>query len=351
MEYEDRELIVYEIVSGKTYATFRGQEYHTVINTVDDKHRASIFYKQLLDDLKYESIMSWEEAQRVSARLGLWTSENEAGLESLNNMLEDLKLQLYLSHYLADRVESFKKQIEKVKHGIDKSTNNKYSLYHATKEYYASTMKKQYLIALSIRDEDDQPIYTHKNFWVSDPTILNIFFNKSMASYSAEQFREVARTDPWRSMWSGSKGHVYGTPSSQWTEEQRILVAYSKMYDSVHESMDSPPDEVIEDDDMLDGWFIKQRKDREKSKREKQTADMFKGNKKGGNQELFLMAGNKDQAKNIYNMNDEQGKNTIKNREREIKSKGSVQHQDLKDVQMDMRMQATRETMEHMRKR
>jgi hypothetical protein len=47
------------------------------------------------------------------------------------------------------------------------------------------------------------------------------------------------------------------------------------MYDNVYESMECPPDEVIKDDDMLDGWFIQQHKDREKKLKEKSTDEKF----------------------------------------------------------------------------
>ena len=350
MEYEERELKLYSILNAKTYLEFQGKRYYTTINTVEDKHRASILYHDIINDLKYETIMSWVQAQKMTEKLGLWTTENESGLESLNKMLDDLKLQLYLHHYIPDRVEAFTKQIEKVRSGIEKSTNNKYVLYHATKEYYTSNIKRQYLLALSIRDENDQPVYTHENFWVSDATILNVFENRSLTNFmTITEIRELARSDPWRSMWGPSKANALSGPSTSWTEEQKVLVSYSRMYDNVYESMECPSDMVIENDDMLDGWFISQRKEREKARNEKAADKLFKGGE--GHQELFLMAGSQEHAQNIYNMNDEQSRNTIKSREKQIKEKGEVKHQNLQDVQMDMRMQATQETMQKMRNR
>lgn len=351
MENEDKELKIYSIITGKTYLTYKGQEYHTVINTPEEKYRASLVYQQTLDDLKYESIMSWEEAQRVSNQIGIWTKENESGLESLIKMLEDLKLQLYRSRLIPDRVKSFKSQIEKVKHGIEKSNTNKYKLYHATKEYYASVVKKQYLVGLSIRDEDNQQIYTHKNFWVSDNTLIDLFINKIFENQlSMSSIRELARNEPWRSMWATQKGQVFGISSTCWTDDQRVLASFSRMYDNVYESMESPEDTVIEDDDMLDGWFIHQRKEREKSKQEKVASHMFKG-QKNGNQELFLMANSQESAQAIYNMNDEQGKSIVQNRQQQIKNKGYVEHSELADVQLDLKLQANQELREKMRKR
>ena len=42
------------------------------------------------------------------------------------------------------------------------------------------------------------------------------------------------------------------------------MVSFSRMYDGAYGSPECPPDKVIEDDDMFDGWLIDQRRTREK---------------------------------------------------------------------------------------
>lgn len=351
-ENHDIESKLYQILHATHYFTFNGIKYKSVANTIEDKYLANLIYNEILEEVKYENIMSWEQAKFVSERLGIWTSQNEEGLKGMEKMLENLKLDLYKSHINPDKVKTLRKQIKNIKSGIQKSNNNKHTLYHCTKEYYALNIKRQFLIALSIRDMNNNRLFTIDNFWDSDDSLINAATEIMNTNYIPhEDIRKIARSEPWRSMWIINKGNTFSTASTEWTDEQRILASYSKMYDNVYESMDCPPDNIINDDDMLDGWFIDQRREKEKKQKES-SIDKVVGNKKGKDgQELFIMANSHDQAKEIYNMNDEATKAIIRSREQTIKAKGEVDHGDLPDVQNELRMQATRQFQSMMRKR
>ena len=84
------------------------------------------------------------------------------------------------------------------------------------------------------------------------------------------EIRELARSEPWKSIWSSSKneGVLFGKRAIELSEEQKHLIMWSTMYDSIGESPDSPSDKIIADDDMLDGWLILQRREREHNKKE-----------------------------------------------------------------------------------
>ncbi len=45
-----------------------------------------------------------------------------------------------------------------------------------------------------------------------------------------------------------------------WTVAQKMFVYWSTFYDSVYESVDRPPDRVIEDDSKLEVWLKSQKK-------------------------------------------------------------------------------------------
>jgi len=122
------------------------------------------------------------------------------------------------------------------------------------------------------------------------------------------------------------------------------------MYDNVYESMDCPPDEVIANDDMLDGWFIKQSRERKEKQKEKSLEDKFGNFKDKDGQELFIAVRPED-ITDVYNMNDAKGMSTIKSRNKQIKEQGEVKHAHLRDVQMDLHMQKTQEMRETMRRR
>jgi len=351
MEYIDIENKLYQIISSTYYITYQRQEYKSIPNSIDDRNRASILYQEILDDIKYDDMISWEQAKIISQRLGIWTSENDNALQSLSNMLDNLKLELFLNHYNPTKVKKLEKQIASLKKGIEKSNDNKYTLYAHTKEYYASNIKKDFLIGISIRDKNDKKIILPEDFWLCNNPLIEMFHSVINRGYiSVAEIREIARSEPWRSMWLAQKGDSFGVKSVEWTETQRLLVSFSRMYDNVYESMDCPPDEVIANDDMLDGWFIKQSRERKEKQKEKSLEDKFGNFKDKDGQELFIAVRPED-ITDVYNMNDAKGMSTIKSRNKQIKEQGEVKHQHLKDVQMDLHMQKTQEMRETMRRR
>tara|TARA_R110000824_G_scaffold301927_1_gene489852 strand:+ start:35 stop:424 length:390 start_codon:yes stop_codon:yes gene_type:complete len=118
------------------------------------------------------------------------------------------------------------------------------------------------------------------------------------------------------------------------------------MYDNVYQSPDAPDEKIVEDDICLDGWFIAQKREREKD-RKKQAADNLLTNPKIANsQEVMLMANNQQKAKDILDLNSPQGRAVIEARNQQIDDltkdtdSGPVSFKELNDVKMDRHMNA-----------
>ena len=151
--------------------------------------------------------------------------------------------------------------------------------------------------------------------------------------------REIVRTDPWRSYWgSAPKHNIFGSTSKELNLIQRSAVLFAKMYENVYQNPDCPPDDVFEDDDMFDGWMIKERIKREKDK-DKKAVDNMAGNAKGG--EVFLVAENRSDADKIFAVNAQTERMKIRGREQELNAqRGDFKlEKDLRDVKMDLRNQ------------
>lgn len=352
MEYAEIERKLYQIITGTYYLSFDGKEYKSVPNTAEEKHRSNLIYLNALNDIKYENIMSWDDAKIISDRLGIWTQKDDVSLSGLEKMLENLKLDLY-NNYNKDpmKEKSYRKQIKSIKTGITRSQNNKHALYHGTKEYFAENTKKQFLLALSLRDIDNNRIFSYNNFWEIDQVIMELFadeVHKNLVPH--EDIRTIAHKEPWRTMWLNQHGEAFNIPAIHWTDDQRLLASYSRMYDNVYESMECPPDKVIEDHDMLDGWLINQRREREKKQKEKEVEDKYGSVKNQDGQELFIVANDRNKASEIYNMNNDIGRGVIQTRQNSLHGKGTeVKHQHLPDVQMELKLQATQEMRDRMR--
>jgi len=101
----------------------------------------------------------------------------------------------------------------------------------------------------------------------ADDTLVHSVLDgiRDIHMFSVADIREIARSGTWRFRWNGAKGigNLFGKPISEFDAEQQSLLYWSQVYDSVYESMEKPPDSIIEDDEALDKWFEdKYRKDK-----------------------------------------------------------------------------------------
>ena len=141
----------------------------------------------------------------------------------------------------------------------------------------------------------------------------------------------------WRSYWTSSKNgaSLFVGSVSEWSDDQRVLASMSRMYDNVYEHPECPSDQVIDDDDMLDGWMILQRRLVDAQKK-KQAVDALHPKLKNA-QEVFIRADDSQEAQEIKSFNTQEGLNIINQRSDFINAHGSVSSIELPDVQMDLR--------------
>ena len=102
------------------------------------------------------------------------------------------------------------------------------------------------------------------DFDFSKYSIYRILDQYNANSIAISEYRKIARTDPWRSMWIAStkREGIFDKVPSDYNTPQLYLCSYSIMYDNVYQSPDAPDEKIVEDDICLDGWFISQRRER-----------------------------------------------------------------------------------------
>jgi hypothetical protein len=171
-----------------------------------------------------------------------------------------------------------------------------------------------------------------------------IDLNAIMNGYYAElldsdTIRMLSRSYPWTSYWPVLKinGRIF--ENINLTFEQQTLISWSTMYDRIYESPDCPSEEVISDDDMLDGWLLVQKRQRE-GERQKQELQKKVGGKLGKADDVFLMAETPADAQKIDMLNEPHMVRVKKQRMAEIKSQGGqLLEQQFTDVKMKRTMQ------------
>ena len=90
-------------------------------------------------------------------------------------------------------------------------------------------------------------------------------------------------------------------------------------------------EEVINDDDMLDGWFIIQRKKSESERAKSELEERTQNDKIMNSDEVYVFTDSRKEADAIEGMNSVNSSMIKKERLQTIKGKGSAQDQDFRD--------------------
>jgi len=115
------------------------------------------------------------------------------------------------------------------------------------------------------------------------------------------------------------------------------LISWSQLYDNIAEHPECPPDDLINDDDALDGWMINQKREREQKKNQN-SIDSSLTDKVKNSSEIFIVAHSQKERDRIESMNSPEVKAIKRSREKIIQEKGEVSDLDFSDVRRDIQM-------------
>ena len=340
LEKRERESIVSRILSGVIFFRLDEKIYKISNPTSEDICLAEFLAAEAAQNLNFNQLLTREQATVKLEQLGLWTPEDEGKLEDSEKALENFKVNLFDQRLNSRAVHGLKQRIAGIKKLLNKSYAKKATFEHATLENFTESVRDQFKAAISTTDLEGNKFYDAETFFSSDCRVMQTANAHITAEHALiNVLREIVRTDPWRSYWgSAPKHNIFGSTSKELNLIQRSAVLFAKMYENVYQNPDCPPDDVFEDDDMFDGWMIKERIKREKDK-DKKAVDNMAGNAKGG--EVFLVAENRSDADKIFAVNAQTERMKIRGREQELNAqRGDFKlEKDLRDVKMDLRNQ------------
>lgn len=263
------------ILWGRRYISVddaKGKSYILIAKDLELKDRVWIdfIYKQALADGKTKRLMTHSELAFYHDKAGVWTKASEHNLENLHNTLKKINKTLDEDD-LSKRERKHTVKIKKsVEDEIGKVNLEKSRLFNNTIEVYSETAKINAVLFCTLyRDEDTKFWETWDSFLeYGDKKFIDNAINSvfSKTQMETSDIRAIARSATWRVKWNAykSSGNLFGKPLVELTTEQESIIYWSQVYDIVYESMDRPPEDVINDDDALDEWFKEQSKNRKK---------------------------------------------------------------------------------------
>lgn len=336
-------MYISRVLSGYYIFIYNNTKYKLIYPDTNIKYEAELYANEEFENNKFNDWITEENILDYLVNVGLWTYGGDDNLKKIEDQIENLKVDLYKNFLNPTKLKSIKRTLANTKASYNKSYSIRHSLDAYTINGYIQLLKNNYILVNSIFDSNNNkifPCYDQTDYRLLNEMSTTVTDNIIEISV----FRELARSDMWKNYWSANKDNLFDRSAINWTDEQRTLVILTKMYDAAMEHPECPPDSVLEDDDMFDGWMIVQRKENEKLRNKNRTEKLLEGKKLDKAGEIFVMAKSKEEASNIFDLNDPNSRNIIKERQSIIiNSNKDINEAELPDVKRNLVMQSNQQ--------
>ena len=332
MKNHEREYFISRIRSGVYRVKQSGVTLTIVSPSIEDDFIINAAHMESYERALEAGLMTEEEMLDWMRSRQLWTEDDDNQVKQLEENLERLRVEIFNARYHSEKREHIRKYIRATEKGLSEQLEKKYANRQNTCEGLASLEKSLSFIKQC-------------TFMGSEPCdfedidINNVLYEFNEMVLGEGDIRNLARNDPWRSLWlmrESCKFAMFANQDRDLSIDQKNIIVWSRMYDNIQESMECPSDDVINDDDMLDGWFIIQRKKQESDRAESELESRVGNEKISNSQEVFVMAQTQDDANNINKVNTFQSQMVKKERMEVLQSKGEARDLDFRDQQMQM---------------
>jgi len=297
----------------------------------------------IMDILTEKELMCW------LVETGQWSVENNIKIESIKDDIHKITKGLLDFILNNKKLEQARLMLRKAEKTLYKLIDEKNKLMINSAENYSIMQQQRYLISKIVYTLDDKPLWQNdfdfENY--QDLSLINrlcrLFFEESRIG--SKTLRFLARSNYWKMIWTTSKEmNIFDIPPMQWTDNQRGLVYWSKVYDNISESSDRPSNKIIDDDDLLDSWFIRQSDKMEAQSNKNNINNIINDNNKPGRKETFIVTDNAS-SKDVYSMNDASSRIKIKAKQKILTEKGEIKEQDTPEGKEEIRIQFSKQSI------
>jgi hypothetical protein len=357
MNHREREIVVSRIISGCYYCYVEDDLYKSLCIIVknpsrEQRYKAYEVYTRALRDFELNGSYTDDELLDFLVDRKIWDSENEKLFEQLYQDVDDFKVKLYELAFKSTERDKLRKYLKHARNELQKLLQIRHSYDYLSAHGSAEMTRARYLIACSMHYEDGRPYYRNGDFWRSNDRLIEEVVSQIQPQKPSETvIRELARTEPWRSIWNcrKSEGTVFGIPSVDLIDEQRTICVWSSIYDSIYEHPEAPSEDIIKDDDILDGWLIKQRRKRDSQSIENLADNIIDNEQIKNAGEIFVPVNTLEDNRKIEELNSPTSRMTKRARLNYIVEKGVVREVDMPDTQMELKNQLHQMQMQHAR--
>jgi hypothetical protein len=336
IDNQNIELLVNTILAGKKIFSYDDKKYEIKKPSLELRIQSDILYSDTYNNNIFNDFILLEDIPNLCISLGIIPHNYTQQILDLEKKLENIKLEYFSLFADIDKRKRNKTKLNNFKKQYTNFLETVHMLDYISLEHYCSKVKNEFIILNTLYFYETN-ILVFKNQKDTDYIYFNNLINEiNKNTLDIDVFKTICRSEYWRNLWSDNKHFLISEPISEWSEEQKTLCSLSKMYDRIYEHPECPSDEIIEDNDALDGWMIHQKRENSKQKQEKGVNNMLSDKIKNSS-EIFLMANNQEKAQKIMEFNDQQSLGKMNQKLNFVKSHSQpVKDSQLPDVKQDL---------------
>lgn len=291
MRTDQQELLIQSIRAGTVYY----KKLKIVPATIDQNLEACKIYTNIYDECLRSGIMTEENLEMWMISNNLLPKNFAQKKKDFNNAIDNTKISLYKNRSSKKSIGKIKYTLQELRSDLIRLVEPKIQYSQNTCEFIANLEKRMFL--LKETTFYNKKLYKGSNF-------NRVFEAWQDSLISEKNIRLLARSDFWRQLWNTKKTNTvslfnYYDKNVELTINQRNLLTWSMIYDNVYESIESPEESVISDDDMLDGWFLSQKEKREKEQTQNSIESKIKTPKVSNSGHVFVVADSEEERQQI----------------------------------------------------
>jgi hypothetical protein len=249
--------------------------------TLDDRNHY-LFIRDLEEHkARMEGVPTEGEIMQKARESGYWTADDEDVDERADEHIAFLEAEFKARAKFKSRQNIIKLQIKDSKAKQDYVNQKRNNLKQQTCEYLAHEIASFMLLRRVALRPDGTPLMPDDSTYLDlkENYLLLVFYliYEMMGEGALEtvEIREIARSTEWRLTWGLARENlpsIFGRTVGDLNINHKMLIYWSRVYDSAFESAEPPDADVIDDDDLFDDWLATRDLERNDSHHNKRTS-------------------------------------------------------------------------------
>jgi len=333
------EQLVHRILSKKQVLSYGNDLLVLYSPSLDLQVEADIVYQDAYESNLYNDFILEEDLIQYLIGAKILLPQHEQIVNNTQTRLDNAKIALYKEYIDLKKRKKNKRTISSLNKQLGKLNSQVHTFDFLVLEHLARTQRHEFILKNTLfYKKDNTPFFSAQEDipYLIFTSIIDII-SKNMLDIS--DYKRVARSEYWRNYYNNSKTNILPYSAAEYSDEQKSLINVSAMYDRVYDHPEGPDENIINDDDALEGWMLQMQKENKQQKKEK-GVDSMMNDKIKNSKEVFLMAGNDEQQKqDILDLNSLTGKQKINTRFAAVSDGKQVQESELPDVRGELAQQ------------